>query len=59
MILITGCARFIRFHLSRRLLEKVKIIGVDNIDKVLFYEIKIKRISILKKSKDLILLKLI
>ena len=60
MILITGCAGFIGFHLSRRLLEKkVKIIGVDNIDKYYSTKLKQKRISIPKKSKDLILLKLI
>ena len=47
-------------YLSRRLLEKkVKIIGVDNIDKYYSTKLKQKRISILKKSKDLILLKLI
>ena len=52
MILITGCAGFIGFHLSRRLLEKkVKIIGVDNIDKYYSTKLKQKRISILKKSK--------
>tara|TARA_B100001248_G_scaffold258671_1_gene243292 strand:+ start:1181 stop:2137 length:957 start_codon:yes stop_codon:yes gene_type:complete len=52
MILITGCAGFIGFHLSRRLLEKkVKIIGVDNIDKYYSTKLKKKRISILKKSK--------
>ena len=52
MILITGCAGFIGFHLSRRLLEKkVKIIGIDNIDKYYSTKLKQKRISILKKSK--------
>ena len=52
MILITGCAGFIGFHLSRRLLEKkVKIIGIDNIDKYYSTKLKQTRISILKKSK--------
>ena len=52
MILITGCAGFIGFHLSRRLLEKkAKIIGIDNIDKYYSTKLKQKRISILKKSK--------
>ena len=34
MILITGCAGFIGFHLAQKLLiQKKKVIGIDNIDK--------------------------
>ena len=33
MILITGCAGFVGFHLSLNLLKKEqKILGIDNID---------------------------
>ena len=33
MILITGCAGFIGFHISNKLLnDKIKVIGIDCID---------------------------
>ena len=33
MILITGCAGFIGFHLSKKLLSKnVKVLGIDCLD---------------------------
>ena len=33
MILITGCAGFIGFHLAKKLLKrKKKVLGIDNID---------------------------
>ncbi len=52
MILITGCAGFIGFHLSKRLIEKkIKVIGLDNIDNYYSKILKKKRINILKKSK--------
>ena len=62
VILITGCAGFIGFHLTKKLLKKTKflIIGVDNLNN--YYPIKYKneRLKILKKiSKNFIFLNLI
>ncbi len=42
MIIITGAAGFIGFHLSKRLLESgKKVIGIDNIND--YYDVKLKR----------------
>ena len=51
-ILITGCAGFIGFHLSNKLLNKYKIIGIDNLNN--YYDPKLKRdrLKILKKNKN-------
>ena len=50
-ILITGCAGFIGFHLSKLLLEhrNNKIIGIDNLNQ--YYDVSLKkdRLKILKK----------
>jgi len=53
-ILITGCAGFIGFHLSNRLLEfpNVLITGIDNINNYYRPSLKIKRLNILKKKKN-------
>lgn len=51
-ILITGCAGFIGFHLSKSLLDKnINVFGVDNQNS--YYSVKLKkmRLSILKKYK--------
>ena len=40
-ILITGCAGFIGMHLSKKLLKKYNVVGVDNINK--YYDIKLKK----------------
>ena len=51
--LITGCAGFIGFHLTKKLLESnQKVVGIDNIND--YYDIKLKkdRLNILKKKKD-------
>ena len=50
-VLVTGCAGFIGFHLTNKLLEKnFKVFGIDNIDN--YYDISLKkRLSILKKKK--------
>jgi UDP-glucuronate 4-epimerase len=53
-ILITGCAGFIGYHLSKKLLEntRFKIYGIDNINN--YYDTKLKKkISNLKKAKKL------
>ena len=52
IILVTGCAGFIGFHVAKKLLQKkYKIIGIDNINS--YYSIKLKkdRLSELKKFK--------
>ena len=59
MIVITGCAGFIGFHLTKKLLEKnKKIIGIDIVDK--YYDPKKKedRLKILKKDKNFKFLKI-
>ncbi len=59
MILITGCAGFIGFHLSKKLLKKnLKIIGIDNLNK--YYDTKLKRnrLNILKSFKNFSFIKL-
>lgn len=51
MILVTGCAGFIGFHLCQRLIkEGYEIVGIDNLNK--YYDVKLKkaRLKILKKS---------
>jgi UDP-glucuronate 4-epimerase len=51
MILVTGCAGFIGFHLCQRLIkEGYEIIGIDNLNK--YYDVKLKkaRLEIIKKS---------
>ena len=42
MILITGCAGFIGYHLSKKyyLDKKIKVLGVDNLNN--YYDVKIK-----------------
>ena len=53
MILITGCAGFIGFHVTNFLLDKgVKIVGIDNIND--YYDVKYKyqRLKILNKRKN-------
>ena len=53
-ILITGCAGFIGFHLSKYLLNEknYKIIGIDNLNS--YYDVGLKkdRLKILKKFKN-------
>ena len=52
MILITGAAGFIGFHLAKKLLDKkLKVIGVDSYDNYYDVSLKKKRIEILKKNK--------
>ena len=59
-VLITGCAGFIGFHLSEKLLKNknFKIVGVDNLNS--YYSVKLKklRLNILKKNKKFKLFKI-
>ena len=49
-IIITGCAGFIGFFLSKKLLEKKnKIIGLDDLNNYYDKKLKNDRINILKK----------
>ena len=44
-ILITGCAGFIGYHLSKYLIKKnINVIGVDNINN--YYDTKLKKIDL-------------
>ena len=52
-ILVTGCAGFIGFHISiKLLLKKSKVIGIDNLSD--YYDVKLKkeRLKILKQYKN-------
>ena len=54
MYLITGCAGFIGFHMCELLLNKgIKVIGIDNLNKYYSQNLKLKRLSILKKKNYL------
>ena len=58
MILVTGCAGFIGFHLVNDLLsKKYKVIGIDNINSYYSKKLKTDRINILKKFKNFIFIK--
>ena len=51
-VLVTGCAGFIGFHLSKKLInEGISVVGIDNINS--YYDVKLKkdRLKILKKTK--------
>ena len=58
-ILITGCAGFIGFHLSLKLLSKYNVFGIDNMNN--YYDLKLKknRLTILQKKKTFLFIKLI
>ena len=52
-VLITGCAGFIGFHLSSKLIElKFKVYGIDNLNN--YYDVNLKKnlLKILKKNKN-------
>ena len=53
MILITGCAGFIGFHLSKKLVaDNQKVLGIDSIDAYYSKNKKYQRLKILKKYKN-------
>ena len=51
-ILITGCAGFIGFHLTKNFLKKnFQIIGIDSLNDYYSKDLKLKRLGILRKFK--------
>ena len=53
MYLITGCAGFIGFHVCNYLLKKkIKVIGVDSLNKYYSINFKRDRLNTLKKNKN-------
>ena len=59
-ILITGCAGFIGYHLTERLLKnkKFNVIGIDNLND--YYDVNLKkyRLTLLKKNKKFLFRKI-
>ena len=52
-VLVTGCAGFIGFHLSKKLInQSYKVCGVDNLNDYYDVNIKKNRLKILKKFKN-------
>ncbi|WP_440911615.1 NAD-dependent epimerase/dehydratase family protein [Candidatus Pelagibacter sp.] len=51
-ILITGCAGFIGFHLSKKLSKDYSILGIDSFEKNKFSKISQDRVKELKKIKN-------
>jgi nucleotide sugar dehydrogenase len=52
-ILVTGCAGFIGFHLSRRLLnEGYRVIGIDNLNEYYDVQLKKDRLEQIKNDKN-------
>ncbi|WP_335871219.1 NAD-dependent epimerase [Bacillus sp. 2205SS5-2] len=52
-ILVTGCAGFIGFHFSKRLLEEgIAVVGVDNINDYYDQTLKFDRLRLLKKDSN-------
>lgn len=57
-IFITGCAGFIGFHLSKRLLDEgYRVLGIDNMNDYYDQTLKDSRLEILKKYENFIFIK--
>ena len=50
-ILITGCAGFIGFHLTKKLIDKgISVVGLDNLNRYYDVDLKKSRLNILRKN---------
>ena len=58
MILITGCAGFIGFHLAKELSKKNKSFRYDSLNNYYSVKLKKQRLSLLKKNKKFKFLKI-
>ena len=59
-ILLTGCAGFIGYHLSLKLLDKgYRVIGIDNLNSYYSVKLKLLRLKKLKKIINFHFIKLI
>ena len=58
-ILVTGCAGFIGFNLSKKLTnnKSIRVIGIDNLNSYYDKKLKISRLKILKKNKNFTFIK--
>jgi UDP-glucuronate 4-epimerase len=57
-ILVTGCAGFIGFHLSNKLLKKkYSVVGIDNINNYYSKKLKINRIAQLNRNSNFIFIR--
>ena len=57
-ILITGCAGFIGFHLSKRLLNKFDVVGIDKLTNYYSKKLKLDRLNELLKFRNFKFLKI-
>jgi len=49
-ILVTGCAGFVGFHLTKRLLKNYNVIGIDNLND--YYDVNLKKDRLARLSKN-------
>jgi UDP-glucuronate 4-epimerase len=52
--LVTGCAGFIGFHVAKKILKSKKniVVGIDNFTEYYSKNLKLDRLTILKKNKN-------